>query len=367
LVCAGCGQRYPIHKGTPILFPDGSFPAIEHEAQMVSLGTYYPWVHRLVLQSLLDHQVVIEIGAGECAVDDPCIIRTDVRWTPHIDVVCDTHNLPFKDQSADFIFSLAVFEHLRQPFVAAEEIRRVLKDGGYCYHECNFVFAYHGYPHHYFNASMQGMEQIFSRYATLRTGISPYQMPSFTLEMVLLTYYRRMKDVPEAVPFRKILESIINDNLIDYDRYFTEEDAAYVAAGTFFFGMRQDHPKSTVIPDIFIDRWNSDAALQAAIRDWRDLGRKDNLLLWGKGSGGTTDAGIQQALAAFEPFQKRPGMSLERDIIRSLAITEPTYGTIWDFPEAAPPRKTVPPPQPPPSRDLRTRLERAWQVLAGNL
>jgi predicted SAM-dependent methyltransferase len=326
------------------MFPDGSFPEIQHEAKMDSIGIYYPWVHRLVLQSLLDHQVVIEIGAGERAVDDPCIIRTDVRWTPHIDVVCDTHQLPFKDQSADFIFSLAVFEHLRQPFQAAEEIRRILKDGGYAYHECNFVFAYHGYPHHYFNASLQGMEQLFSSYVALRKGLAPYQMPSFTLQMVIATYHRRLKDVPEVAAFRKQLEAIIEiETLIDYDRYFTEDDAAYVAAGTYFFGMRQDHPESTVIPGILLDLWKSDPALQEYIPDWRDLGHKKNLLLWAKGPGGNTHPEIGQALAAFEPFQKRPGMSLARDIVRGFAVTEPTFGTLWDFPETAPPRKNAPP------------------------
>jgi uncharacterized protein YbaR (Trm112 family)/predicted SAM-dependent methyltransferase len=366
LVCQGCGQRYPIYKGTPIMFPDGSFPAVEHETELVSLGIYYPWVHRLVIQSLLDDQVVIEVGAGECAVDDPCIIRTDVRWTPNTDVVCDAHHLPFKSESADLIFSLAVFEHLRQPFDAALEMRRVMKDGGYCYHECNFVFAYHGYPHHYFNASIQGMEQVFSTYEPLRKGLAPYQMPSFALQMVLVTYYRRVKDVPEVAGFKRKLEAILDDSMIDYDAYFTEEDAAFVAAGSFFFGRRQDHEKSSVIPQVLIDIWQADKALQKRIPDWRDVGKKDNLLLWAKTS---SDPRVVEMLANVEPFQKRPGVVAARGTVRGFAVTEPKYGTLWDFPETAPPRKqrplAVPDPQPPAPRDFMTRLKRAWVELAG--
>jgi uncharacterized protein YbaR (Trm112 family)/SAM-dependent methyltransferase len=365
LVCQSCEQRYPIFKGTPILFPDGSFPPVEHESNLVSLGTYYPWVHRLVLQSLLDNQVVIEIGAGECAVDDPCIIRTDVRWTPHTDVVCDAHHLPFKSQSADFIFSLAVFEHLREPFDAAREMHRVMKDGGYCYHECNFVFAYHGYPNHYFNASMQGMEQVFKGYKTLRLAIAPYQMPSFALQMVLLTYLRRVRqsDDPRLNAFKRKLESVIDDTLIDYDGFFTEADAAYVAAGTFFFGMRQDHENSTVLPQVLIDAWKSDPGLQKRIPDWRDIGTAENLLLWGKQEG---------LLNGLEPFQKRRGMDMSRATVRGFPVTEPKFGTLWDFPEAAPPRKTPAAPVPTPkddtveqTRGLMARLGGAWAALVG--
>jgi SAM-dependent methyltransferase len=337
-----CSQTYPIFKGTPVMFPDGDFPEVQHESELVSLGTYYPWIHRIVMQSLLDNQVVIEIGAGNVAVDDPCIIRTDVRWTPHTDVVCDAHHLPFRAESADFIFSLAVFEHLRQPFDAAQEIRRVLKDGGYCYHECNFVFAYHGYPHHYFNASMQGMEQLFSNYSALRKGIAPYQMPSFALQMVLLTYLRHAQNgnVPQAASFRKKIEELVNEPLIDFDAMFSEEDAAYVAAGSYFFGMRQDYGHSNVLPKVLTDIWAADAELQRLIPDWRDLSRPDNLLLWAKRERAQYPE-VDAMLRSIEPFQKRPGGTSSRDVIRSFPVTNPRYGTLWDFPEAAPPRKSA--------------------------
>ena len=113
------------------MFPDGSIPEVRHESELLIRQSYDPWVHRVILQSLLDDQVILDIGSGNMALDDPCVIHMDVMLSPYVDIVADAHFLPFLPESIDYIFSLAVFEHLRNPFVAARSIYEVLKDGGY--------------------------------------------------------------------------------------------------------------------------------------------------------------------------------------------------------------------------------------------
>ncbi len=154
LLCPQCNQSFPIINNVPVMFPDGTVPHIQHETELHVRPSYDPWVHRVIMQSLLDDQIVLDVGSGNMALDDPNIIRMDVTLSPYVDLVGDIHALPFLPGSLDYVFSLAVFEHLRNPFLAAQSIFETLKDGGYFYHECNFVFAYHGYPHHYFNASI---------------------------------------------------------------------------------------------------------------------------------------------------------------------------------------------------------------------
>jgi SAM-dependent methyltransferase len=50
--------------------------------------------------------------------------------SPSADLLVDAHAMPFCNNSFECVFSYAVLEHLRSPFVAIREIERVLSPGG---------------------------------------------------------------------------------------------------------------------------------------------------------------------------------------------------------------------------------------------
>ncbi len=150
LICQSCERAYPIVNGVPVLLPDGSVPETEYQHELEVRTDYGLWIPPLVIRSLPRSAIILNLGAGNQKQDLPNVIRMDVTLTPYVDVVGDAHALPFRPGVFDFIFSLAVIEHLRQPFLAAQEMFNALRNGGYVYGDCNFVFAYHGYPHHYF-------------------------------------------------------------------------------------------------------------------------------------------------------------------------------------------------------------------------
>lgn len=59
------------------------------------------------------------------------------------DYLCDAHFLPFLSQKFDLVYCAAVFEHLSSPFLAAQEIYRVLKPGGYFLGNVSFLEPWH--------------------------------------------------------------------------------------------------------------------------------------------------------------------------------------------------------------------------------
>src|SRR5690349_5197248 len=78
---------------------------------------------------------LLEFGCGNGAAR-PLIEDYGYRWVG-IDIAgkgmsakCDGHFLPFPDKTFQTIVSIAVFEHLYNPFQASQEIYRVLKPGG---------------------------------------------------------------------------------------------------------------------------------------------------------------------------------------------------------------------------------------------
>ena len=173
LMCEQCRRCYPIIDGTPVLLPDGSVPATSYQDDLDVRTGYDPWIHRIVLQSLPQRSIVLDIGAGNMALDLANVIRMDVTLTPYVDVVGDAHALPFLPQTFDFIFSLAVIEHLRNPYLAAQEAYTALRSGGYVYGECNFVYPYHGYPYHFSMRRSRGWKPPFASFASCVRGSLP--------------------------------------------------------------------------------------------------------------------------------------------------------------------------------------------------
>ena len=84
----------------------------------------------------------------------------------NVDVAGDVHNLTsyfLGQERFDLIFSSAVFEHLHMPWVAACEIQKMLKPGGYVFIETHFSFSSHERPWHFFQFSDKGLRALFNK------------------------------------------------------------------------------------------------------------------------------------------------------------------------------------------------------------
>jgi uncharacterized protein YbaR (Trm112 family) len=307
LRCTACDERYPVVGRVPVLLPRGRVAPTANERELHVRDGYDPWLHRAVLESLPPSAVALEIGAGSMALSVPNVIRLDVALTPYVDVVGDSHALPFRDEVLDFVFSLAVVEHLQQPHVAASEMRRVLKPGGYVYGECSFVFPYHGYPHHYFNATHQGLAEIFAGFLALRRGVAPYQMPSFAVRGLLEAWANDLGDAPEVEAPRALVRELLALPLTELDARLSPQAAFRCAAGTYFFGVKEDGRPSQVLPSPLQALLATDDELRAAFPEPLDLGAPHNLLRWAQDEGRRRSAALDAHFAAAVPFRKHGG------------------------------------------------------------
>ncbi|MGF6549941.1 class I SAM-dependent methyltransferase [Paraburkholderia youngii] len=105
--------------------------------------------------------IILDCGAGSRPAIYENVINFDITNYPSTDVRGVGEVLPFKDASFDGLLSLNVLEHVKDPFTAAKEILRVLKPGGDLVVVVPLTQPTHGYPHHYYNMTAEGILNLF--------------------------------------------------------------------------------------------------------------------------------------------------------------------------------------------------------------
>jgi ubiquinone/menaquinone biosynthesis C-methylase UbiE len=88
-------------------------------------------------------------------------INLDISFSKkNLHVVADAHFLPFKSECLDVVYSIAVLEHVKKPWIVADEIFRVLHSGGYVVLELPFLNVIHD-EHDYFRFTDKGIRSLF--------------------------------------------------------------------------------------------------------------------------------------------------------------------------------------------------------------
>lgn len=187
----------------------------------------------------VDNGIALDFGAGntpkEYLRSNVCYL--DVQQYIHTDIVCTTLRLPFHDNCFDAVISQAVFEHIPNPFITAKEIYRILKPGGIVHIDTAFMQPLHGDPSHYFNMTLNALHLVMSDFEELRSGIKPYQYPSFGLMMqiqAVLPYINQGKWKNRLEELHQLL--LKEGSLLDTDLGLKGREI--LAAGVFFEGKK---------------------------------------------------------------------------------------------------------------------------------
>ena len=91
------------------------------------------------------------------------VINSDVHVQFSPDIVFDSHQIPFSNETFDLIIAAQVLEHTFKPWIVAEELERVVKLGGDLLIEVPFNFPYHSPPYDFFRFTFTGLRSLFPK------------------------------------------------------------------------------------------------------------------------------------------------------------------------------------------------------------
>jgi SAM-dependent methyltransferase len=158
----------------------------------VSSNGYDPAVREIV--EAHSGGLILDCGAGRRDIYYENVVNFEIVDYDTTDVLGIGEQLPFKDNSFDAVLSVAVLEHVRDPFRCAEEIARVLKPGGELFCCVPFLQPLHGYPNHYFNATHQGLRRLFEdRLDVLSVSVPESTHPIFSLTWIVQSWTDGLK------------------------------------------------------------------------------------------------------------------------------------------------------------------------------
>jgi SAM-dependent methyltransferase len=102
----------------------------------------------------------------------------DMAPGPYVDDIGSAEMLPYPDASFDVVICTQAFEHLREPWTAVREIRRVLRPAGVALVSTHGVFLYHPDPpttdQDYWRWTHAGLNRLFETNADWdRISVAP--------------------------------------------------------------------------------------------------------------------------------------------------------------------------------------------------
>ncbi len=100
------------------------------QAQPINRGNPYMEVFERYIEQVPADELILEVGGGERRRVRPGYVNLEYLSFECADVYGDIHHLPFQDGTFSLVLAQAVFEHVIDPYTAAEELVRVSKPGG---------------------------------------------------------------------------------------------------------------------------------------------------------------------------------------------------------------------------------------------
>jgi len=119
--------------------------------------------------------VALNIGSGSSNISNE-ISNIDIFLYKSVDLACDIENIPIKDNVVDYIFNIAVLEHVPNPEKVVNEMHRILKKEGVIYVFFPFMQPFHASPYDFSRRTIEGMKDLFKDFEQIE--LKPFGGPT---------------------------------------------------------------------------------------------------------------------------------------------------------------------------------------------
>lgn len=160
------GGAWPVVDGAVNFLPESITDRSDHISHDLPLKA----------QNLINSAsgLVLNLSAGGTITKPDHVIEVEWGLFKNTDISADAHQLPFKDGIFSGIVCCNSFEHYREPLKVIDEIKRVLKPGAFVYILTAFMQPFHMQPHHYFNATPNGVREWFKEFSIQECGSTDF-------------------------------------------------------------------------------------------------------------------------------------------------------------------------------------------------
>lgn len=186
LACPQCHTTYALLDGAPVMVVgEPEYPVRDDGSEITSNHPDGLFVRQKLSEVVRQGGMALDIGSGSRTYGSMNFIQLEIKKYPFIDVVNQAMLLPFRDNAFDFVMSVAVTEHVKEPWVLIKEIQRVTKPGGTVYVDSAFLQPLHAHPSHYYNMSHYALAELFDEVEVVTLRPESNQHPFYTLEWFL--------------------------------------------------------------------------------------------------------------------------------------------------------------------------------------
>ena len=213
------------------------------DTKNVSQNYYGPEIVELV--ESVKEGLVLDCGAGKRSAYYDNVVNFEIVDYDTTDVLGVGEELPFEDATFDGVISIAVLEHVRDPFRCAGELIRVLKPGGRLICAAPFQSILHGFPHHFFNMSHQGLRSLFEQHLRIDDQkVLPSELPIWNLSALLASWANGLPATTREaflnMPVRELAKKPYTLLDMEFVTQLSEEKNFELASGTVLFATKPE-------------------------------------------------------------------------------------------------------------------------------